>query len=77
VKNQWALAGVLVVSGALIGAEVLGEKKVHADYNVPAPTVTLNGNQANTNVAATLAISGPSPMGYQTAATNLFLAVKG
>jgi hypothetical protein len=73
--NRWALAGVLAVSGALVGVEVLGENKAHADYNVPAPTAIVIGNQMNTNVAAAMVSSGP--MGYQTVATNLFLAVKG
>jgi hypothetical protein len=75
---RWALPGVLVVSGAVVSVEVLGENKAHADYNVPAPTVTVQGNQANANVTAAVLSFGPGPMSYQTAAaTNLILVVKG
>lgn len=76
--HRWALAGVLAISGALVSVEVLGERQFHADYNVPAPTVTVTGNQIYSNVASyDLGIDFPGPMGYQTAATNLILVVKG
>ncbi len=72
------LVGVLGVSIALVGVEVLGERQFHADYNVPAPTVTVTGNQVYSNVASyDVSVDYPGPMGYQTAATNLILVVKG
>jgi aspartate ammonia-lyase len=74
--HRLALAGVLVVTGALVGVEVLGENKAHGDYNVPAPTVTVNANQA-TNATATMVSFDLNLMDYQTAATNLILVVKG
>lgn len=73
---HWTLAGVLVVSGALICAETLGENKSHGEYNVPALNVNVSAIQA-TNTTAVMVGFTPGPMNYQSASTNHILVVKG
>jgi hypothetical protein len=68
------IAGGLAVS--VIGVAVLGEEKIHADYNVPAPVVT--SNQMVSNATNTVAIlRGFGPLDYATVGTRLIREVKG
>jgi len=72
-------AGVAVISGALVGAELSDVSKPHAPYNVPAPTVNLVDFTPTVNVHAQMTAPISVPMDYQTLAHQgkLILEIKG
>jgi len=73
------LASVLVVSGALVTVEVLGEKKVHGEFNVPAPSMFYQVAENTTNTTNTVVIlQGFAPLnGPTVGAPRLVREIKG
>jgi hypothetical protein len=83
-ENRLALAGVLVVSAAIVTSEVAGESKAHADYAVPAVPAANFTNTTNVAMSANTSTydleigpGAPNPLDYLTKlATGVIIEVK-
>ncbi len=74
-KPRTLIAGGLVIS--VMGVAVFGEEKIHAHFNVPAPSVTYSWVGTNTANSMVAVLRGFGPLDYSTVGARFIREVKG